>query len=75
MEKVLEHTGRRGRLLVPVPFGVWEGLAAAAAVLPRPPLTRDQVLLMQADNIVGDGLPTFADLGIEPRGLETALAA
>jgi uncharacterized protein YbjT (DUF2867 family) len=75
VQTVLERTGRRGRLLLSVPFGAWQGLAAAASMLPRPPLTRDQVLLMQTDNVVGNGFPTFADLGIEPRSLESVLGA
>lgn len=72
VKAVLAHLGRR-RVLVPVPFPVWRVLAGAASVLPGPPLTRDQVILMQADNVVSGVLPRFADLGIEPRGLREAL--
>ena len=39
---VVDRTGRN-RLLLPVPFFVWEGMAALMAILPNPPLTRDQV--------------------------------
>jgi hypothetical protein len=49
-------------------------LAALASVLPNPPLTRDQVILMQQDNLPGEAVGTFADLGIEPRDLQTELA-
>lgn len=74
VRSVLERTGRRGRVLLPVPFPAWKALAALASVLPQPPLTRDQVLLMQADNVVGDRAAGFAELDIEPRDLEHVLA-
>lgn len=66
---------RRRRLLLPVPFALWRALARACAVLPSPPLTLDQVLLMQQDNIVGSGVATFAELDIAPRSLAEALPA
>lgn len=71
--QVLEALGRK-RPLVPVPFAVWRMLAALAQVLPNPPLTRDQVLLMQRDNIAGEAFGSFADLGIQPRALADDLA-
>ncbi|WP_043765204.1 complex I NDUFA9 subunit family protein [Algiphilus aromaticivorans] len=71
--QVLAATGRR-RLLVPVPFAVWHLLAAMAACLPSPPLTRDQVLLMRQDNVVGLGAAGFAELGITPRDFAATLS-
>lgn len=65
---------RRQRLLVPVPFAIWKALAAALAVLPSPPLTRDQVILMQSDNVVTGRTATFADLGLRPRHFWSLLA-
>jgi len=47
-------------------------VAAAMArfgFLPMAPLTWDQWLMLQHDNIVGKGVKTFADLGIEPAPL------
>ena len=48
-------------------------VAAAAMArigfLPGTPLTWDQWLMLQRDNIVGKGAKTFADLGIEPAPL------
>lgn len=70
---VLSHRRRR-RPLLPVPWAAWRGIAHAGTVLPNPPLTIDQLVLMQADNVVGAGTATFADLGIEPRGLRASLA-
>ncbi|OOG23715.1 epimerase [Thioalkalivibrio denitrificans] len=69
---VLRHFGLR-RLLMPVPFALWHGLAATASLLPAAPLTRDQVWLLQSDNVVAADASTFADLGVEPQVLETLL--
>lgn len=74
VQAVLDHTGRR-RLRLPVPLPVWRLLAALASALPNPPLTRDQVILMQTDNVVGQSVGTFKDLGVEPRDLESELAS
>ncbi len=65
LERLAARAGRR-RLLLPVPFALWRTLAAMARPLPRPPLTPAQVALMQRDNVVGDGVATFADLSIAP---------
>ena len=42
----------RKRLLLPVPYFVWELLAALLAPLPHRPISRDQVILMKQDNVV-----------------------
>ncbi|MGH8567304.1 MAG: complex I NDUFA9 subunit family protein, partial [Gammaproteobacteria bacterium] len=72
VELVLVHLKRR-RVLVPVPFFVWEIQAALLGILPNPPLTRDQVILMRRDNVVSDTALTFADLGITPAELQARL--
>lgn len=74
LRRVMAARGRR-RVLLPVPFALWRALARACAVLPSPPLTLDQVLLMQQDNTVGSGVASFADLDIAPRSLAEALPA
>lgn len=66
---VLRHQGRR-RLLIPVPFLLWRGLASVTSWLPGAPLTRDQVILMERDNRVGDNAQGFESLGIDPRSVE-----
>ena len=66
LERLAARAGLR-RLLLPVPFALWRALAAMASLLSRPPLTAAQVALMQRDNVVGDGVATFADLSIAPR--------
>ena len=68
--ELLQKTKRRKRLLMPVPFLIWETLATIATLLPNPPLTRDQVILMRDDNTVSAGMNTLLDLGITPKPLE-----
>jgi len=60
--------------MLPVPFAIWQLLAALVSVLPNPPLTRDQIELMRHDNLVDPDTAGFAELGIEPCGLEDLLA-
>lgn len=69
---VMAHR-QRERRLVPVPFSLWHLLATGAAILPNPPLTQDQVILMREDNIVSENVGTFEDLGILPRSLRESL--
>ncbi len=74
LELVLEATGRR-RLLLPVPYALGEIKASLLQLLPAPPLTRDQVRLLRADNVAGGTLPGLAQLGIEPTALEAVVPA
>ncbi|WP_374448380.1 complex I NDUFA9 subunit family protein [Stella sp.] len=71
MRLLLAEIGRR-RLLVPMPFGVARFKAWFLEKLPVPPLTRDQVLLLERDNVAGGG-PGLADLGITPTAVEAVL--
>jgi NADH dehydrogenase len=66
------HLGIR-RILVPVPFGAWQGLAFVAEMMLAPPVTRNQVELMAVDNVVSSTHPGFRALGIDPRGIEAVL--
>lgn len=56
----------RHRPLVSVPFPLWHAGAQVLSVLPNPPLTRDQLILMESDNRVGPGARTFKTLHITP---------
>jgi len=69
---VLEVTGRR-RLLLPLPWWLARSQARIFEFLPTPPLTRDQVSLLERDNVVGPGAPGLAELGITPTPLETVV--
>ncbi len=62
-------------VLMRVPFAFWHPLAGLAEMLPRPPLTRNQVELMQIDTTASERLPGFRALGISPRSLEDELEA
>jgi uncharacterized protein YbjT (DUF2867 family) len=61
--------------LMRVPFGLWGALASLTELLPQPPLTRNQVELMQIDSTASEKLPGFRALGISPRSLEDELEA
>jgi len=69
MELVLRETGR-ARALVSVPFPLAMLQAAFLEWLPRPPLTRDQVKLLERDNIVAAGSLGLGDLGVDPTAAE-----
>jgi uncharacterized protein YbjT (DUF2867 family) len=73
MELLLRETGRR-RLLVPIPFGLASVEACFLELLPRPPLTRDQVRLLRHDNLPSPGQPGLAALGLTPTALESILS-
>jgi uncharacterized protein YbjT (DUF2867 family) len=72
LELLLEQLGRR-RLLLPMPYRAWELLAVLLTPLPNRPISRDQVVLMKQDNVVGPGALGFADLGIAPHSVEEIL--
>ncbi|EAQ01536.1 hypothetical protein OB2597_01567 [Pseudooceanicola batsensis HTCC2597] len=54
---------------LPVPFALWQGLAALAERLPSAPITRAQVALMRGGNTASPDLPGLTDLGITPRDI------
>jgi NADH dehydrogenase len=75
MELVLQETGRR-RALVPVPFPVARllgGIGDLVGGLVPPPITSDQVVLLQRDNVVSGAYPGLRDMGLTPTTLEAVL--
>lgn len=64
---------RRHRLLLPVPAALAAPGAYFLEFIPDPPLTRDQVTLLQIDNVVTAGMPGLAELGIVPTALDLIL--
>jgi len=72
IERVLSHAGRQ-RLLLPVPFSMWTILATAASILPNPPVTRPQVVLMKCDNVVAKSALSLDDLNVKPTAVEDIL--
>ena len=71
--KMIAHETGRHRLLLPLPFPVARAIGSVAQLTTLvgipPVLTRDQILLMQTDNVVSAGAAGLTDLGIEPTGM------
>jgi NADH dehydrogenase len=60
-------------LLVPMPFARWHAIAYLGEFLPNPPITRNQVELMEADSVAALDAPGFEALQIQPRAMEDIL--
>jgi NADH dehydrogenase len=60
-------------LLLPLPFSIWHALARVAELLPRPPLVRNQVELMQIDTVAGPDMRGFGSLNMIPQDLGPTL--
>ena len=67
---IADRIGARPRL-VPLPFALWRILALGAEFLPGSPLTRDQVALMQCDNVSSVNCPGLSGLDIIPTEIDT----
>ena len=60
-------------ILFPVPFVAWGTLAWISELLPSPPITRNQVELMQIDSVSMPELPGLGALEIRPHSVEEIL--
>jgi uncharacterized protein YbjT (DUF2867 family) len=60
-------------ILIPVPYAAWHALAWIAETLPNPPITRNQVELMQIDSTSNPDMPGLGELGISPHSIEEIL--
>ena len=72
LEYLLEVLGRK-RLLLPVSAGLLQLPARICEKLPDPPLTRDQLLLLDSDNVVAEGARKLADLGIQATPMQVVV--
>jgi uncharacterized protein YbjT (DUF2867 family) len=75
-EELLKTIARemdRQPIFFPLPFAAWHMLARISEILPSPPLTRNQVELMEIDNVARDEVPGFERLNIAPRTIEEIL--
>jgi NADH dehydrogenase len=77
MERVLAYTMRK-RWLVPLPFPFAKLQGAMLQILPNPPLTLDQVRLLENDNVVSEAAKrdrrTLEGLGIsDPVSVEAVV--
>jgi len=67
----------RRRLLLPVPFPLAKLMASFTGLLPKPPLTTDQVNLLKRDNVVSEEANregrTLEGLGINPVSMQVVV--
>ncbi len=66
---ILQETGRKRRM-VDIPMGLARLQARFMELVPGKPLTRDQLLMLQQDNVVGAGMPGLKELDIVPTPVE-----
>ena len=66
---VLQETGRKRRM-VDVPMGLARLQARIMELLPGKPLTQDQLLMLQHDNVASADIPGLKELGIVPTPVE-----
>lgn len=76
LELVLEMTGR-SRPLIPIPFAIAKIQGSILGLLPKPLLTKDQVIMLENDNIVSEAAKkaglTLEGMGISPVSAEVIL--
>jgi uncharacterized protein YbjT (DUF2867 family) len=66
---IASRTGRK-RPFIPVPDAIAAAMASLTGWLPGAPITRDQWLMLQSDNVVGSQAKGLSDLGVEPTPLD-----
>ena len=72
LRTIARHLGAR-RSFIPVPFAMWHVLATVSEYVPGAPLTRDQIALMQNDNVASPDFPGLRELGVEPTPVDAVL--
>lgn len=72
LQTIAARLGKRP-ILLPMPFAAWHALARVAELLPKPPIARNQVELMQIDTVASAEKPGFAALGITPQDMGPTL--
>jgi len=71
--RAVAHEANLKPMLIPIPFAAWHVLAWFAEMLPNPPVTRNQVELMQVDNVSSPEMLGFGQLEISPHSVEEIL--
>jgi len=69
LQWILKAT-QRPRPLVNIPMPIARLQALVMERLPGKPLTRDQLAMLNRDNVVAEGVPGLTDLGITPTPIE-----
>ena len=72
LKAIAHEAGLKARLF-PIPFAAWQALAWFAEILPQPPITRNQVELMQVDTVASSEMPGFKELAITQVAVEEIL--
>ena len=70
--RLFRETGRK-KMLISLPWPIATLQGKIMGLLPKPPLTSDQVETLKTDNVVSGELPTLADLGIAATGMDVVL--
>jgi len=68
---IILEAKKRKRLYLPIPFFIARILAFFMEILPKPPLTRDQVRLLEYDNISVKGFDNLKKIVKNPSSLKT----
>jgi NADH dehydrogenase len=71
--RAVAHEASLKPMLIPIPFAAWHALAWFAEMLPNPPVTRNQVELMQVDNVSSPDMPGSKELEISLHSVEEIL--
>lgn len=69
------HETRRDRRLLEIPLGLARVQARLGELVPGKPFTRDQLILLQRDNVVSPGVAGLTELGIVPTPIELVVPA
>jgi uncharacterized protein YbjT (DUF2867 family) len=71
--ELMLHEIKRHRRFIDLPFGIASLQARLLSLLPKPPLTPDQVESLKRANLVASGALDHETLGIEPTSVEAIL--
>jgi NADH dehydrogenase len=71
--RAVAHEAGLKPILIPFPFAAWHALAWISEMLPSPPITPNQVELMQVDTMSSPEMPGLRELGISPHSVEETL--
>jgi len=71
--KLLLTQKKLTRALIPIPYFLAEIQGSVLQMLPKPPITRDQVESLKQDNVLSGACAGLVDLGIQPTPVEDIL--
>lgn len=72
LERMFTYTHQK-RGFIKLPFFIAKLMGVFASILPNAPLTRDQVVSLQYDNVLSGKYPTLENLGIVPTAIDAVL--